>query len=506
MSLDIYAILRKLTDVAVALSAEKDKRKLYELILHSACELTRADGGTLYLVEGDHLNFEIIQNKTLKIDIVAGSDRRFPPIALKEGEKMNDRMVAAYVANHRTTINIADAYTEAGFDFSGTRSFDEKNGYRSKSFLTVALINHEDDVIGVLQLINAKDAEETIVSFTKQDQVVAEALASQTAVSLTNQMLIRGLKEMFESLTRVIAEAIDEKSPITGKHCKRVPIIAHMIAEAAGQADSRYKLTDEQLYELDIAALLHDCGKVTTPVHVVEKGQKLQTIIDRILLIEARLEIILRDKEVAYLKGDKTVDVGQLKEQYKQDMAFLRQANMGTESMSEEALKRIDALSQLTWTNIYGEMVPLISDDEKYNLKIMKGTLTPEERKIIENHAAMTIRMLSQIPYPKYLKDVTEIAGSHHEKINGTGYPRHLRGDQMSDRAKMLAIADVFEALTAPDRPYKEVMPLSKALKILTSMSEEEHIDKNLWQLFLKEKVYLDYGKKYLRPEQLDVS
>lgn len=504
MGRNIYAILTKLTDIAVALSSEKDKKKLQEMILKGAKELTHADGGTLYLVEGDHLRFETVLSDTLKFTMSDTS--KFPMIPLKEEGKPNDRMIAAYAANHRKTINIKDAYTEPGFDFSGTRSFDERNGYRSQSFLTVPLINHEDDVIGVLQLLNAKDEKGQTSTFTEEDQIVAEALASEAAVALTNQQLIKGLKAMFESLTRVIAEAIDEKSPITGKHCKRVPIIAHMIAEAAGQVDERYKLTDEQIYELDIAALLHDCGKVTTPVHVVEKGQKLQTIIDRITLIETRFEVLYRDKEIAALKGDKSISLEAVREQFKKDIAFLRQANLGAESMSEEALKRIDTLSQMSWTDFEGHTQSLITEDEKYNLKIFKGTLTSEERKIIENHAAMTIRMLSQIPYPKYLKDVTEIAGSHHERIDGKGYPRHLTGDQMSIRAKMLAIADVFEALTAPDRPYKEVMPLSKALKILTAMSEEGHMDKELWNLFLKQKVYLDYGKQYLRPEQMDVT
>lgn len=506
MGRNIYAVLSKLTDIAVALSAEKDKKKLFELILTGARELTHADGGTLYLVEDGHLRFEIVQNETLKLSMVGEGVSNFPLIPLKDQEKDNDRMIAAYVANHRQTINIADAYKAEGFDFSGTKIFDEKNGYRSQSFLTVPLINHEDDVIGVLQLINSKDEQGSIIRFSEEDQVVAEALASQAAVALTNQQLIRGLKAMFESLTRVIAEAIDEKSPITGKHCKRVPIIAHLIAEAAGKAEARYKLTEEQLYELDIAALLHDCGKVTTPVHVVEKGQKLQTIIDRITLIETRFEIFYRDKEIAFLKGDKSINLEALRTNMKADLAFLRKANLGAETMSEEDLKKIDALANLSWTDLEGHLHPLITEDEKYNLKIVKGTLTPEERKIIENHAAMTIRMLSQIPYPKYLKDVTEIAGSHHEWINGNGYPRHLKGEQMSDRAKMLAIADVFEALTAPDRPYKDVMPLSRTLSIMTSMSQEGHIDPALWDLFLKQKVYLDYGKKYLRPEQLDVS
>ncbi len=500
MSHDIYAVLSKLTDIALALSAEKDKNKLFDLILVGARELTHADGGTLYIVEGNNLKFEIVHNETLKISLLGKG--QFPPIALKENGQNNDRMIAAYAANHRKTVNIADAYKAEGFDFSGTRSFDEKNGYHSESFLTIPLINHEDDVIGVLQLINAKDESGKNRPFSKEEQLVAEALSSEAAVALTNQQLILGLKLMFESLTRVIAEAIDEKSPITGKHCKRVPIIAHMLAVAVGKSEPSAKLTDDQLYELDIAALLHDCGKVTTPVHIVEKGHKLQTIIDRINLIENRFEIIYRDRVI----GGKTADLGALKAKFQQDIAFLRECNLGKESMSEESLKRIDDLAALSWTDFSGQVQPLITEDEKYNLKIVKGTLTPEERKIIENHVSMTLRMLARIPYPKYLKDVTEIAGSHHEKINGTGYPRRLTGAQMSERAKMLAIADVFEALTAPDRPYKEVMNLSKAIAIMSSMSKEGHIDPPLWEIFLKEKVYLEYGKQYLKPEQLDLN
>ncbi len=499
MNQNIYAVVSKLTEIALALSAEKNKNKLFDLILMGARELTHAEGGTLYIVEGNDLKFEIIHNETLKISTLNQS--QFPSIPLKENGQNNDRMIAAYVANHRKTVNLADAYQAEGFDFSGTRAFDEKNRYHSESFLTVPLINHEDNVIGVLQLINAKDEAGKTRPFSQEEQLLTEALSSEAAVALTNQQLIYGLKVMFESLTRVIAEAIDEKSPITGKHCKRVPIIAHMLAVAVGKSEPARKFTDDQIYELDIAALLHDCGKVTTPVHIVEKGHKLQTIIDRINLIETRFEIIYRDK---IIEGN-LADLPTIKEKFISDINFLRESNLGKESMSDEALKRIDEIAVLSWKDLSGQLHPLITDDEKYNLKVLKGTLNPEERKIIENHVSMTLRMLSQIPYPKYLKDVTEIAGSHHEKINGNGYPRHLKGPQMSEQAKILAIADVFEALTAPDRPYKEVMNLSKAIAIMSSMGKEGHIDPHLWEIFLKEKVYLEYGKEYLKEEQLDI-
>ncbi len=472
-------VLSRLLEIAVALSAQRDRSQLLNLIVQGALDLGQADGGTLYLVHGDMLHFEIVLNRTLKMEAA-----KLPDIP-----KNNEKTVVAYAVVHRKTVNIHDAYTEKGFDLSGTREFDAKSGYHSKSFLTVPLINHEDDVIGVLQLINAKEG-----TFSVEAQQLVEALASLAAVALTNQQLIAGLKEMFESLTRVIAEAIDEKSPVTGRHCKRVPIIARMLAESARE---KYHITEDELYELDIAALLHDCGKVTTPVYVVEKGKKLQTIIDRLTLVKAHLEIVYRDR---LLKGQDA------RQELLQEYAFIKETNEGKETMSEEDLAHVDRLAQITWTDMEGQRQFLLTDDEVLNLKIIKGTLTDDERQIIQNHAAMTIRMLSKIPYPKYLRNVTEIAGSHHERIDGKGYPRGLTGEQMSPRAKILAIADIFEALTAPDRPYKKPMPLSQALSIMDNMCVEGHIDKDLWQQFKDKKVWLAYGKQHLDPSQLDLS
>jgi HD-GYP domain-containing protein (c-di-GMP phosphodiesterase class II) len=529
MEKELFKTLHKLNDIGLALSAEKDKSKLLQKIVEGAKELTYADGATLYtLTDQRQLQFEIIRTDSLNIhwqrQELQETLTKFPNIALydKDGNP-NDKTIAAYAVNHDKTINIEDAYFAEGFDFSGTKKFDELNKYRSKSFLTVPLKNHEGDIIGVLQLLNAKNGSNgKIIPFSQEDQKLVESLASQAAIAMTNQRLIKELREMFEALIRVMAEAIDEKSPITGKHCKRVPIIAQKIALAINDNQKgplkEVKFSKDELYELDIAALLHDCGKVTTPVHVVEKGKKLETIFDRIDLINTRLEILKRDAKIKALeeklklnqdsKEFNAIDDNLSKEINKitQDQDILFSTNYGKEFISKEALDKIDELSNLYWIDSKSNQKPIITKDEADNLSISKGTLTDSERQVIQNHVVMTIKMLNQIPYPKYLKEVPEIAGKHHERIDGKGYPLGLKGDEMSLRARVLAVADIFEALTAPDRPYKDVMKLSQALSIMDKLSKEGHLDKDVWDVFMSEKVYLDYGKEYLKPDQLDVN
>lgn len=530
MEKELFKTLHKLNEIGLALSSEKDKSKLLQKIVEGAKELTCADGATLYTVTEDKkLQFEIIRTDSLNIhwqrlDLKEALNK-FPDISLYDSEgQPNDKTIAAYAVNHDKTVNILDAYFAEGFDFSGTKKFDILNNYRSKSFLTVPLKNHEGDIIGVLQLLNAQDRKkETIIAFSEEDQKLVESLASQAAIAMTNQRLIEELREMFEAMIRVMAEAIDEKSPVTGKHCKRVPIIAHIIAQAVNDnqegALKDVKFSKDELYELDIAALLHDCGKVTTPVHVVEKAKKLETIIDRIDLVNTRLELLKRDAQIRALEEKlKLVDTSKndlqliderLKhevEKISKDQSVIFNTNFGKEFISQEALDKIKELESVNWMDAQGNIRPILTKDEADNLKIARGTLTESERHIIQNHVVMTIKMLKQIPYPKYLKEVPEIAGKHHERIDGKGYPLGLTGDQMSIRAKILAVADIFEALTAPDRPYKDVMRLSQALSIMDNLAKEGHIDKDVWQVFLSQKVYLTYGLEHLKPDQLDVN
>lgn len=528
---DLLRRIERLNKIGAALSTESDKEKVLELILLGAKELTQADGGTLYTVneKGDKLEFKIVRTDSQNFAMggSTGNPITFEPIKLFGSDgTANDKMVAVYAAIHRSTINIPDAYaaSAAGFDFSGTMQFDKKTGYRSQSFLTIPMLNHENEVIGVLQLINAIDTEQNeITAFSEEDQKLAESLASQAAISLTNQALISDLRKLFESFVALIAKAIDEKSPYTGGHCRRVPVITEHLADAVHKANygpfESFKQSDKDRYELRIAAMLHDCGKVTTPVHVVDKATKLETIYDRIELVNARFEVLKRDAKIEMLESKLKLteqkadaDTTAVEEQYRarlqllqDDLAFLQHCNMGGEFMQSEAQQRVNKIAAYQWSNGSTDSQNLLTDNEVYNLNIQKGTLTAEEREEINYHITSTINMLQSLPFPKDLANVPEYAGGHHERMDGKGYPKGLSREQMSVQARILGIADVFEALTAVDRPYKKGMPLSLALKILNNMAEEGHIDPDLLEVFVNEKVYLRYAKEFLSDSQIDI-
>ncbi|WP_027848270.1 HD family phosphohydrolase [Marinospirillum minutulum] len=522
-----YERVKRLNAIGVALSAQKDQSKLLEMILNSARELTHADAGTLYMVEpnNDSLRFVMVQNDQLNIHLggsgqPVGDSFSLIPLHLPDGSP-NERMIVAWSVLNKKTARIKDAYHEKGFDFSGTRAFDEKTGYRSKSFLTIPLLNHEGEVIAALQLLNKIDSAGTTVEFDEEDQGIAESLASQAAVALTNRRLIDELRTLFDSFTQVIASAIDSKSAHTGAHCRRVPDVTLMLAEAANGINfpglEGFSMTDEDRYELKTAAWLHDCGKVVTPHHIMEKSTKLETLVDRIHFIADRFEILRRDLEIAKLKETlaaakqgKQLDesrltfYNQLETQLKDDLAFLQLANTGGEFMADEHLARVANLSKQGWIDANGQRKALLSDDEVANLCIRRGTLNQDERKIMEGHMVHTLAMLEQLPFPRHLQRVPEYAGGHHERMDGKGYPRGLTRDQMSIPARIMGIADVFEALTAHERPYKKPMPLSQALTIMGRMVEDKHLDGDIYTLFVYKKVYLDYAKKHLRDEQID--
>ncbi len=410
------------------------------------------------------------------------------------------------------TVNIADAYTADGFDFTGTRNFDKKTGYRSKSFLTVPMANHENEIIGVLQLINAQDPKTgEIVPFSPSNQRLAESLASQAAIALTNRMLINQLENLFESFINLINSAIDEKSPYTGGHCQRVPALTMMLAEAVNETSSGplsdFQMSDKDRYELKIAGLLHDCGKVTTPVHVVDKATKLEAIYDRIHLIDTRFEILKRDAEIAMLKAGTPEARAACRERLRQieeDRMFLRAANIGAERMHEDDIERVKRIAEYRWTDISGHEAKFLSEDELKNLTIRAGTLTAEERQVINHHLVATIKMLEALPWPRHLKNVPEYAGGHHERMDGKGYPRGLKRDQMSVQARVMGIADIFEALTAKDRPYKKGKTLSESLDILGKFSLNGHVDPDLFDVFVRRKVYQRYAEMFLDKEQID--
>ena len=568
----------RLIEVGIALSAERDTNRLMELILLEAKGLCNADGGTLYLrTEEDTLKFEIIRTDSLDIALggTTGKEITFPPLRMyypDTGDE-NRKNVATWAAISGASVNIPDAYEAEDFDFTGTKKFDEGMGYRSKSFLTVPLKNSQDEIIGVLQLLNAQDRDSgEVIPFGRDIQPLIEALASQAAVALDNQQLLEAQKKLLDSFIELIASAIDAKSPYTGGHCQRVPELTKMLAKAACESnDGRYAdfdLTDDQWYELHIAAWLHDCGKVTTPEYVVDKATKLETIYDRIHEIRMRFEVVKRDATISYLKaiidgGDPDTLRGELEERLAKlddDFAFIAECNLGGEFMAPERIDRVKEIADIEWARTLDDragvsfeelkrkerteaptlpvMEKLLANREDHiiyretpaaaaaqdnpygfkldipehkfnmgevsNLCIGRGTLTDEERFIINDHIVQTIIMLEQLPFPKHLKRVPEFAGGHHEKMDGTGYPKKLNNDDMSLPARIMAIADIFEALTAADRPYKPPKKLSDSIKIMSFMKKDAHIDGDLFELFLTSGVYKDYAERFLDPAQID--
>lgn len=565
----------ELVRIGLALSGAQEFGPLLEKIVMEARRLTSADGGTLYIKDdsGKKLYFAIIQNDSLGIRMGGeGRPVAWPSVSLfmPDGEA-NYRNVSAYAAITGNSVNIPDAYEAEGFDFSGTRKFDQDTGYRSCSFLTVPLKNHEGEVIGVLQLLNAQDRESgEVIRFSDDIQPMVEALASMAAVALNTQQLLAAQRKLFDSFTAMIASAIDAKSPYTGSHCQRVPELALMLAKAANASNSppfaQFHLSDEQLYELRIAALLHDCGKVTTPEHVVDKATKLETIYNRIHEVRTRFEVLKRDATIECLEGKlKGGDPAVLEERLAArlasldaDFTFVAECNLGEVFMSPDRLERLRAIAGQRWQRSLDDRLGLSRDEltrhtdkaqtlpaeeflladktwhlirhtckiippvdenhrlnreepnqaynlgEIYNLAIARGTLTAEERNKINDHVVQTILMLDCLPFPRYLRRVSDYAGAHHEKMDGTGYPRRIRGEQMSIPARIIAISDIFEALTATDRPYKPTKKLSECIRIMAAMRKDRHIDPDLFALFLRSGIYLDYAKRFLQPSQLD--
>jgi HD-GYP domain-containing protein (c-di-GMP phosphodiesterase class II) len=509
---DLLQRLEQLVEIGVSLSREHDTDKLLERILVAAKSITNADGGTLYRTLGsDKLQFEIVRNDTLGIAMggTSGVPIPFAPLALydEQGAPVHS-MVVTYAVHHDCSVNIADAYTEQGFDFSGTRRFDERTGYRSRSFLTIPIKNHENEIIGVLQLINAKDRlTQAVRPFSEADLRFAESLASQAAITLTNRLLINHLENLFESFIRVINAAIDDKSAYTAGHCERVPALTLMLADAVTHCTrgplKDFRMSERDRYELKIAGLLHDCGKVTTPVHVVDKATKLQTLFDRIELIDTRFEVVRRDAQMALAHDQVALD--QRLTEIAADREFLRTCNAGSESMPAADMQRVREISRrYRWTDPSGATVNFLSENEVENLTVRAGTLTAEERRIINHHIEVTIRMLEGLPWPRHLVHVVEYAGGHHERMDGKGYPKGLSRAQMSVQARCMGVADIFEALTAGDRPYKRGKTLSEALTILGRFKLNGHIEPGLFDVFMWEKVYETYAREFLPPEQID--
>ena len=510
--------IKRLIRIGTALSAEPNIDRLFEMIVEEARKITNADGGTLYIMSDDNreLQFAIVQTETLKVRMGGTGEKiSWKPVRLYNSDDTpNHGNVSAYVALTGNIVNMSDVYHSEGFDFKGTRSFDAHTGYRSKSMLVVPMKDHRNDIIGVLQLLNARDdVNQDVVPFSNESQEMTESLASLAAVALSNNRLIRELETLMDSFIRAIATAIDEKSPYTGGHIRRVAEltmdIARKINETVEGSYAEVHFSDDELKELQIAAWLHDVGKITTPEYVIDKATKLETVYDGIELLRLRFALVDMQEKIRILQhqmnpvsdsGEKDADRIQLAEEFR----FLSETNLGSERMSDEMVDHVRAIAARTW-DVNGKQESLLTEKEAENLNIRQGTLNAAEREIVKNHAAVTHKILSQLPFPKKLKRVPEYAAAHHEALNGKGYPKGLEAGQLSLQSRILALADVFEALTAKDRPYKTAKTLSEAMDIMSMMVNDRYIDPDLFDLFKREGIYLDYAHRELAPQQIDL-
>jgi len=514
---DNIKLLQEFTKIGIALSRERNIERLLEMILEEAKGLTNADGGTLYITSEDRteLQFTIVQTSSLKIKMGGKGGRiTWQSVPLFDSDGLpNHRHVCAHVALTGATVNIEDVYKYEGFDFEGTRNFDRSTGYHSQSMLVVPMKDHEETVIGVLQLLNAMEGGR-ISSFSPVSLDVTESFASQAAVALSNNRLIKELQDLLESFIRAIAVAIDEKSPYTGGHVRRVAALTMQIAEKINAAKegpfAEVEFSEDELKELHTSAWLHDVGKITTPDHIVDKETKLQAMVDRIEIIKLRIE--LYKTELKLHKLERSIGMqrpGELVGPYyyperdemekalRDELSFLTKANEGGEFMSDEMISRLRKIG-MTTLQIDGITQPLLSPDEVENLAVRRGTLTLKELEIMRNHAAMTARILSQLPFPKKMKHVPHYASSHHEALNGRGYPRGLAAEQLPLQARIIALADIFEALTASDRPYKKSNTLSETMIIMEKMAGELQIDPDIFELFKRERLHEEYSLREL--------
>ena len=509
----LHSQIRKLSDIGRAMSSVTDINVLLEMIVDLARNFTNADAGVLYILQDQRLRFEIVQNDSLNIRMggKSGETIPFPPVELDATN------VSAFVAVNGVSVNIPDVYETALFDFTNPKSFDQATGYRTKSMLVVLLKNHENDVIGVLQLLNAKDLETGEVrSFSSDCEDLIEGLASQAAIAISKINLINDMEKLFEAFVKVMATAIDEKSPNTGGHIRRVANLTLTMAQTIHkEKEGAFKdifFNKDSMHELRIAAWMHDIGKVTTPVEIMEKSTKLQTIFDRIHHIDLRMSLLqekvekegLQKKLALMEKGADEIEMDKCDEETKigiekinEIRQFIRDCNQPSEWLEEEDFELLQSIAKMTYQDRDGTTKPFITEDELENLTIRKGTITKTERDKIKEHAYVTLRMLQQIPFTKKIKNIPHFAAAHHECLDGSGYPLGLKGDEIPFEGKLMAVTDIAEALTADDRPYKKALSLDEVHKILRKMAQNEKLDTDLVELFIEERVYETYIKKY---------
>lgn len=517
-----------------------------------AANISNADGYFFFHVTpGQYINLVYSKINSLATSVSGTANMlMFPSVSVAEIKDKKNKRPAELCAVNQEIINSSNIFNEPNVDVDVLREFDENNNYTTLSLLAFPLFGSKHTVIGVAQFINATDDKGKIINFTQDDQEKMMAVCQVIAVALERKQLSESYTQLLEAFVDVMAKAIDAKSPYTGLHCQKVPIITRMLATAAVQETEgplkNFEMSDNDWYALHIASWLHDCGKIITPEYIVDKAAKLETIHNRIHEIRSRFEILRRDAHIEYLqKRLNNVDtkenlqaefVAKVK-QLTDDFEFVGKCNIGDEPLTKQDVERLDKIAERSFVRYFSRMAGLSWGERKLintpstytnqeveyvlqdrpeqvagpynqgeltNIKIKQGTINDAERQKINEHIVATINILKNLPFPPELANIVEYAGAHHERVDGKGYPNGLTGEQMSIPAKIMAIADVYEALTAKDRPYKEPKKLSEVLRIMQEMKNTGHLDPNLYELFIKSGVYLDYAKEYIDKDQID--
>ena len=500
---------RELNRIGIALSAEKDIDRLQSFILTTMRQLTHADGASLWLkMEEDGVpKLFLASSQNHSIDKNTYQAFTVP---------VDEKTVVGYTVSVGSSQIYDDAYTPPPGKPVGGKSFDSQFGYRTKSMLTVPMRNYNNDVVGAVQLINAKRRFETrltlgnveaeVMSFQPDDVEMIESIASQAAVALDNKNLIDSIQALFDGFVQASVTAIEQRDPSTAGHSGRVEGLTTSLARAVHEiANGKYRdvrLTDDQFKELRYACLLHDFGKVGVREHILIKAKKL--IPGQLEVIQARFEFIERSVQVKYATekleamraGKNGASLDEIDDRLRAELDQLDQwvqsviaANEPT-VMPEDKASMIEFLAQQTYEDMSGRAHPMLEPQEFRFLSIRKGTLDPQERLEMESHVTHSFHFLTKIPWTPVMRGIPEIAYGHHEKLDGSGYPRGLAGEQIPLQARMMTIADIYDALTAQDRPYKRAVAPVVALDILHDEANQGKLDRDLLDIFINKKLY----------------
>lgn len=472
-----YEDFEKILNIGIEMSTEQNRNRLLASILESGMEITHCDASTLYLYHEESLTFKIM--KTLSLGISRGENGEtiddIPPVPLKEEN------ICAYAAIHREIINIPDVYHSQKFDFSGPKNYDRMTGYRTQSMLVLPVENHEGELIGVLQLMNAQDEAGNVIAFDEAYHIIIRSLASLAAITLTNLQYMEEIKEQLHSFVQAMATAIDERTPYNGSHTRKVAQYSEMLArhinEKHDMGECEYYFDENRLEQLLLAALLHDIGKMIVPLSVMNRATRLDKDIER---VDARFKLLHAYYEIDYLKGRLSKDEFETHTQELEEMLqFIHEIN-SVGFLDDENYEKVLQIASKVYIREDGTKVPYITDFEKDCLTIRKGTLTEEARKIMESHVEMTAKILKKVHFNKNYQKVPKWAASHHEFLDGSGYPNHLTAKELDLETRILTVADIYDALTASDRPYKKPLPKETAINILRNMAKEGKVEAQL--------------------------